>query len=205
MRLTNKLREQVLEDAIRDIFKAKGAGIVTRVNKLAVQVYEHQFGAEAEALQSVKVKYNWLSSCSSTAYLKNSEDRRVHLHTKETGRIYRSTCDKYTFLEDIFRLSGDCQLGKTCIFPPHNGSGVNIQKAAHVKQFEKLQAEALGLLEEERKLLAELRGFLYACSNRKELVANWPEGEKYLPTDTRPKKLPIPLVDNVRKAMGAVK
>lgn len=203
MRLTNKLRSEILADAIRDIFKKKAEAIIARANKLAVAAYDHEFGADVATLGSVKTKHDWTPNRTDATYLKNKDDQRVHLHTREKGRIYRPVKSEPSYLERELSLSSGCALGKTCIFPPHSGKSVRLLKADHIKRFEKLQADALDLIDQEEKLRSELYGFLYACTTRKELVANWPEGEKYLPSDTKPKKLPIPLVDNVRAAMAA--
>lgn len=202
MRLTKKIREDVLAAAIKDIFEVRCDSIIKQVNELGDEVYDAQFGKDARQLEALELEHLWLSSRSKTCRFTTKKDNAAHLHTRETGWLGLKIRDSYLHDRLAHRDGCNVELGKTRIFPPFEGGYLRLTKPGHIKRFEALQSEAMALIDEETELVAELDGFLAACKTRQQVIDNWPEGEKYLPVVEKPKQLPIPLVDNVRKAMG---
>lgn len=208
-RLTVKLREEILEEAMIDLFQSKVDAVVEKARKLALKAYQSEYGKDAQILDNLKLEHvNWLPGKTSSVDLciaKDKSSTKANLWTKETGYIRDNdrmvAGVNHAPLCDLAFSRKSFDLGVNLRFPSYYGSDVTIRLKSHVKEFEKIRDEGITVVKDCNDLRGELSRFLDACKTFKDVETNWPEGVKYLPVSEPPKKLPIPLIDNVRAAM----
>ena len=202
MRLTNKLRDEILTSAMYDLFRKRVVDIIKQGSELALDAYCEEFGKESELLLAVKLKQNWLSNRKQHIQLYNKHGDRLSLTRRQTGYYDKSYEGAHIVLNPLNINNSGFDIGKTVILPPHSGNSVCLSKKSLINRFQKLQKLSLELIRKEQNMYIELYRFLYACKTSAELLINWPEGKDYLPEPEEKKNLPIPLIDNVRSALA---
>lgn len=192
MRLSKELKKEIVNDTMKDIFGPRIVALQKRATKLADGVYAHKYGKDAAFINECKLDKKWFPS----------------VHRGVTfGKLLgadspvRRSSDQYEPLTHraFCGYNSESQLSVLQVFPPHSNQGLKPVTAAHVRVFDKLRVDCYAIVAEEKALHVELSDFMLAVNTDTALIANWPEGKKYIPVTTK-KHLPIPLLDNVRKA-----
>ena len=209
-RLNATVRKEILNHVMRDIFESRVEDLKKKSNQFAEMYYERVFGEEAAAILKLKLSFDWLTNLEVRLKFtvpikgKGSNAKEVHLWTKDDsyGTLHkysaRTLPEDSLYTEKALQSSQVFVLAKARPLPPRESKLRKLDSRAAIIP---LQVEGLALVSEEKKLRGELESFLWACNTYQQVIDTWPEGEKYLPVKALKKKLPIPLVDNVRRAM----
>jgi hypothetical protein len=203
IRLTNAVRNDVLGKAMADIFKDRTDALVKQSCDFAQRLYTDKYGDELQAIRELNLEYNWLSSHNPSVRVCRIRDdgRQTEVRAYNPGGHYIRSENIVNYVQQrLYREEFKFADGKSLPFPGHH-NGLPIEHDADGCEMDAILKSSTELMAEEIKLRSELSGFLTACKNSTQLEANWPEGVKYLPKQEEPKKLPIPLIDNVRSAM----
>jgi hypothetical protein len=207
MKLTNKMRTEILNQAIASIFEKKLEPLLEKSKKLAMAVYQSRFKKDMDALKTLKLSHNWLTNYrhSMQLELQETKDKTISFDlwfNPAKGGYRYSVKGKDSLTQRRLDDSVAFNLGDALPMPGHTNRIV--LTIAEEKIALPLRDEGCALAAEEVKLRAELTAFLAACKTKAEVLANWPEGEQFLPAEVIPMRLPIPLIDSVRAAQGAV-
>lgn len=206
-RLTKEDRKDILRHAMRDIFEERVAALKKSTNLLAKEYYEVHFKHEAKKIEELDLALNWTPKHSIALQFSIDDGIPVSLWSKANSyhlRIEAKNNEHLYVVKELYRKYGDplfC-LGSAKLIPMEADSTITVQHRWKAKIIN-MQNKGIKLFQEETKLYEELEGFLFSCKTYKQVEDNWPEGAKYLPKKHRASNLPIPLVDNVRKAMKA--
>lgn len=192
MRLTNKLREEILTRVLTDILSTDIKEINIDLNALIKTCHAEQYGADIEKMESLKFDHDWFTR-SSTIRLINPNGKMA---------VYIKYCERSIVHQKLYVRHSVIQGSVIYKFPPQSQSEVEIKTQTMQSKADQLRQRINDLFKKEHRMWNQLHGFLHACKTKKELLANMPEAEKYLPQYEAPKKLPIPLVDDIRKELA---
>ncbi len=215
IRLTKVMREDAISAALAEVFKDQIKLNVNTTVDLALCAHREQFGKEVEAMKNVD-ENKWLKHVNSLTLKTEDEDgknqrdfyflgvgdynsrRSIELQF-ENNPIVANVIDRNFKVTDV-------KLGLSVPVPYSNGGYVTIKKATQLKTLIKIRDERNCIVKEMFVFYKKLNGFLAACKTVADVQTNWPEGTKFFPTEIDVKtNLPIPLIDDIRAKMRAVK
>jgi len=208
LRLTKELRSGALTAAMHDLFNKKVKTLQLKAQDFTLQMYKKKFKKDLKEVNAIKTEDTWVNNINSEismiivkekiqengSALKSTE--YLHLFTKDTSSW---NSPQGTALNNLKGNRAFC-FKKPMPWPTNVGTTIELTAKCDINKILSLQKEGLAIVKEYEALKNELSAFLNSCKTLNHIAANWPEGLKYFP-EAPPKKLPIPLIDNVREAM----
>ena len=166
MKLTNKIRQEIVDKVISDKFDKSIGKIETEMNKLSLQIYN----------DNISKKYRDLMEKLPSNYFQNSSSICVK------GKI--------NIAELLFgRRSSfgalQLKLPKSKPLPEYLQYSDFTLSPKIEQKLNRLDFEAKNILSKKKSIEQELTIILHSCTTINQLLGIWPEGEKYIEVKTK--------------------
>lgn len=192
MRITKEMKDSIVTKAIAFKFKDAEADIERRRRELGPVLYRHAVSEEDEA--RVKALPNWQQWCYAVTGLTVTCEGYTSPYnlTLEKDRYFAHLSSAF-FLDDPRPWCASAN------------EYVKL-KVGHplFRQFAAVYKSNLKLETEKKELREKLRILLASCTTRKQLMAAWPEGERFFPQETKYSTalVPVSLAADITKMLG---
>lgn len=199
MNITKEMKKDAIDKAMQAIFEEPVNELLERTGKLAQKAYDARYGEDVRNLRAVKTNHDWLSHRNTGIRFENvhgGPDLNSPDHSFTRWRGNRRQL--YTRNALYSPYSFDTALP----FPPQ-GLYAHKPSKSELTLLQTYLTEINALCAREQKLETELEAFLQGCRTLKQVIAGWPEGERYFP-GSAPKSLPIQIPKNVIAALKKV-
>lgn len=185
MRLTKKAKEEIVKNAIKDLFENQKEQLYKQRYDIAQYIYDEHFKSDIEAINSLNLKNKWELPQCKAFYIKEKSSKKPLYDYMIRLRNYEyfpeNTYSYHLFIDTK-----------------------NTKIMNKIKKFINLSKELENIEKEERVFQSTLIGKLKAFSTLNQLRKAWKEGEKYLPQEVS-KNIPAPLFIDINKQMEVIK
>ena len=189
MRLTKKIREEVVQSVVDEKINKKVEAVRTTLTDLANDLVKEIYSSKERAFIA-SAKSGWLDEVSQ-AYLRVSEGHTFRHKMLETGRLGIHVMRPFRLVPAVKRLARDRH--RAIYLAPKTASQKAILKNA--------KATLDVLQEKEKTLLSIITPAVLSCTTDKNLKENYPDLVKYLPKAKPVSKAMVVTAEEVAKVL----